>query len=376
LRTPSRYHAYALCNFSKDNRGVIAIRNPNPWRTDDARLVLDEKIGFKQTAQGHVVKIVYPYLEVLPATFRYGDAVKLKSPGGTMMILEIIPATAVSAPLVAGCRYVEEGDAIRLVGLPGEQARLTLVGESGGSSIVGAGKSLRKGKAVRVDLDGNARESFELTGLKISARAVRRRTVGRKIAFEVAFSGKEKVVLNMITEIHMNRQLVEAIAGVEMDREFAKAREKNAWVAADKEQARQLRSGLLAAQFAKDTQGKSKARVLLNGRRAKCSVDEYVIQDLAYIGPHPSRRSKSTMRCRHKLSLDPGSVIAEVEVQWPEASLSVWLEREEKLEKCQRITVANRISLVENDQGELPPDWQRVRQSQVTILDNVKLDRG
>ena len=375
LRTPSRFHAYAFCNFSKDNRGVIAIRNPNPWRTENVRLVLDEKIGFKQTARGHVVKVVYPYLEVLPAHYRYGDALKLKSPGATMVILEVIPVAAVSAPLVAGCRYVEEGAGIRLVGLPGERARLTLVGASGGSSIVADGTSLKKGRAVQVELSGEAREPFQLGRVKISARTGKRRAVGRKIAFDLAFPGKEKVTLNVITEIHMNEQLVEAMAGVENEQELVKAREKKGWSAADKEQARQARSGLLTAEFAKNTQGKSRTGVLLNGRRAKCSSSEYMLQDITYIGPHPSRRSKSTMRCWHKLSLVPGRVTAEVEVQWPEASLSVWLDREEKLEKYQRVSVTNRISLVDNDRGELPPDWQRLRQSQVTILDNVKLNR-
>jgi hypothetical protein len=191
----------------------------------------------------------------------------------------------------------------------------------------------------------------------------------------VAFSGKEKVTLHIITDIHMNQQLVETMAGVELEQELVKAYEKSRGVAANKEQARQVRGGLLEAQFRKDAQGKSKAGVLLNGRRLKCPSDEHIFQDITYIGPHPSRRSKSTMRCWHKLPLVPGNVIADVEMQWPEASLSVWLEREEKLEKCQCIAVANKISLVDNDQGELPPDWQRLRQSQVTILDNVKLNR-
>jgi len=363
LGDPVKREAYALCNFSPDNRGVVGIYNPKPWKASSARLRLDEKMGFYKTAAAHVVRAVYPYQEVLSGSYRYGDVVRLQVPGQALLLLEVIPTALVRDTLIAGCRYVEERGQVVLVGRSGERKRLALVGGRTRKPLCLDGKRLSKGRPTALSLCGTPSRPFGLRNLRVAAAPRKDGRLSCKVEFDVDFSTREKVTLNMVSDIHMSTEVAEQVAGVETEKHLvtklaaARAREESRSVA-DRQQ------------FISDAKHRCSAAVRVNGKRRKATKREYADDVITHIGRHPDRRRSPFVRSWHKALIPQGRISMELTVSWQEANISVWLKREERLARCQKVQTSNSIRNIDDVDGELPYEFRTIREHTVTILDN------
>ncbi len=153
LGDPFRQEVYGYTHFLPDNRGIIGIRNPSPWRNAAARLRLDEHAHFYRHGGSVRVEVAYPYRQKVPGLYHYGDTLEYNVPGDEIIVLETfpagkkLPAAPVSAP----------SGAVRLARRPVPHCRL-----------------IRRGRAVSCNLRCNvpADESWELV---VGVEAVMRR---------------------------------------------------------------------------------------------------------------------------------------------------------------------------------------------------------
>jgi len=142
---PGRRQVYGYSHF-KDGRGIVTLRNPSIER-QVFELALDERGG-----EAYRARVIFPYTELLPGTFRYGDSLPLTLEGFEVKVLEFGPvltgeppaAAKTSEPAVEGLRMAGSSGSFTLT--TRAAARLAILCESAGElrpALRGNGEALK-----------------------------------------------------------------------------------------------------------------------------------------------------------------------------------------------------------------------------------------
>ncbi len=87
LGDPGKGHAYGLAHFLPDNRGIVGIYNPCPWKKRTVTLKFDESSNFSPGVKPVAAAIIYPYCKKLTAAAEYGDQFKLEVQGKELLVI-------------------------------------------------------------------------------------------------------------------------------------------------------------------------------------------------------------------------------------------------------------------------------------------------
>lgn len=101
---PSTGQPYGYAHFTKDNRGIIVVRNPS-LELRSITIPFDETTGMWPDDRRYVLRIVYPYLMALPQTVAYGGKHEQSLAGHEVMVLEVWPGDALPEPMPIARRY-------------------------------------------------------------------------------------------------------------------------------------------------------------------------------------------------------------------------------------------------------------------------------
>lgn len=107
LGDPARAEVYGYSHFTK-NRGIITLRNPSI----EARTVsvpLDRSSGVEPAFPRFQAKVSYPYNELLPRSFGYGDVLPFKVQGYGVVVIELSAEDKVFDSLPLGLRVDADG---------------------------------------------------------------------------------------------------------------------------------------------------------------------------------------------------------------------------------------------------------------------------
>ena len=131
---PGERQVYGYSHF-KEGRGIVTLRNPV---IEAQSFVLPI-----ETRGEHVyhARVIFPYSEPLPGTFRYGDSVPLELEGFETKVIEFssaagaaaAPATPVRSPSIGGLRIDEHQGSFDLMIPEGSPARLAILCEAAGA---------------------------------------------------------------------------------------------------------------------------------------------------------------------------------------------------------------------------------------------------
>jgi hypothetical protein len=170
LGDPRRLQVYGYAHFPAGSRhGIIGLRNPAFGR-QCASVALDESAGMAKTPDEYIVQIVYPYLETLDRTFRYGDKVESLLNGYETLVLEVTAQKTLREPIPLGLSFrpVERAQGTivyELLELPGSRRACRVVGKVTNTSARLAGRS--------VPLDEHARLNVTFPGEREQLTATR-----------------------------------------------------------------------------------------------------------------------------------------------------------------------------------------------------------
>jgi hypothetical protein len=101
---PLQAMPYGYAHFDRRNHGVIALRNPSV-EPRGITVPFDEQTGMWPAGREYIVRVVYPYTQVLPERARYGDIVHQELGADEVRVLEVWPLDALPEPMPVGCRY-------------------------------------------------------------------------------------------------------------------------------------------------------------------------------------------------------------------------------------------------------------------------------
>lgn len=286
---PMKYRVYGYSHFREDNRGVIGLYNPAHWKDQTARVRLDEKAHFFRSGRPHAIEIAYPFRQRLPGTYRYGDTVSVPVAGGEVLVLEIAPVSrpnpkagctglaAESRPFVRNAR-TEQGTASQASRRFRISFDLDLA--EGETAFVRALADLRLEPEVVTDED--RRKMDELKN-SYWTNAGKRKVVGKReiIPWNAVADGENLGIWTVLQE---------------------KTRDVFVFSASQDGKAVAMDTS-----FLKDF-GNSQAELLSVGR-------------------HPFRRIRPILRFSGSSRVSAGHISAEIEIRWPAAVVSVWVER-------------------------------------------------
>ena len=101
---PLAGEAYGYAHFTKDNRGIVVVRNPT-IQPRGLKIRLDEHAGVWPTDKQYVIRTVYPFTKVLPQTHTYGSTFDLALASHEVRVFEVWPINALPEPMPIDCRY-------------------------------------------------------------------------------------------------------------------------------------------------------------------------------------------------------------------------------------------------------------------------------
>jgi hypothetical protein len=102
---PFRGEPYGYAHFTRENRGIIIVRNPTIEQRE-IEIPFDETAGMWPGEKEYVVRGVYPFTCTFPEVVRYGSRFKLGLDGHEVCVLEIWPLDALPEPMpICCCRY-------------------------------------------------------------------------------------------------------------------------------------------------------------------------------------------------------------------------------------------------------------------------------
>jgi hypothetical protein len=105
LGDPAKREPYGYLHYSPE-KTILMLRNPFV-RPMVAAVTLNEAAGFEPSDRAFQAEVTYPYREVLPGVFHYGDTLRAKLEGYEHQIIELRPLATGEAQL-AGIRYSVE----------------------------------------------------------------------------------------------------------------------------------------------------------------------------------------------------------------------------------------------------------------------------
>jgi hypothetical protein len=105
LGDPAKRESYGYLHYSPE-KTILMLRNPFV-RPVVAKVKLDEAAGFELSDQTFQAEVAYPYRQMLPGAFRYGDTLRVNLDGYDHQVIELRPLAAGEAHL-AGARYSVE----------------------------------------------------------------------------------------------------------------------------------------------------------------------------------------------------------------------------------------------------------------------------
>ena len=373
LGNPRKAQVYGYAHFKPDNRGIIGIFNPAHWRADKARIVLDERAHFHHGVQEPcIVKVVYPYLEVMPGTFNYGDSVTLDVQGGDLMILEVIPCSQVKEPLLAGCRYrILNSGSCRLLGLPGEEKTLRLLNPEDVTSVRIDGNKTQ-GQEWRFRFKGKPRETFAVKNLRSGKGARRGRDKKtHKLSFAITIPANEKVRLRFLTEVFLEEGSLTEVEGKELEKMVEDVVKKLGMSKTHKLGVADHRRSLTVDIFEAKAQGATRSSLRNNGRVIDIKQKEVPHKKLDYVGRHPHTESKVGQRTwGTSEALSSGRVSLDLSINFREAGVRVWLERETRLVSSPTVTVSP-LKFNPEDSLPQPDEWSTGMRTIVNLVDEV-----
>lgn len=336
LGDPARQEVYGYAHFREDNRGIIGIYNPAHWQNEKVKIVLDEKAHFYYGVnEPCVVKVVYPWQEILPGLYRYGDSVNLEVPGGGLMVLEVIPYGQVKEPLLTGCRYkVLDTNCCQLIGMPGSSKTVKLLNPEKATSVRIDGQPMPQGDVWQVRIKGKPSGAFALTDLRIHAQGdAAQSRPSHKISFRIEVPQNEKVRLRYMTDRCFAEEALTEVEGKENEHQ-----------AADKAK------GI----------GQSATAVTLknNGRQVEIKQREAKINSLVSVGRHPVTKIKELLRTWGTSDeLSSGRWVFTLAVDSSVSpAVRVWLERETRLCTAPKVEFAS-AEFALDDVLPVPDEW-------------------
>ena len=101
---PLRGEPYGYAHFTRDNRGILVVRNPD-LQPHSITVALDESTGMWPDEKEYVVRRVYPSTLVLSETVKYGSKCEQSLSGHEVCVFEVWPTDALPEPMPVGCRY-------------------------------------------------------------------------------------------------------------------------------------------------------------------------------------------------------------------------------------------------------------------------------
>ncbi len=130
LGDPANRQPYGYLHFSPE-KALLMLRNPF-IRPAAAELKLDEEAGFERTDRTYIAEVLYPFREVLPGAYRYGDTLHAYLDGYQHQIIEFRPLAAREVR-VEGARFSVEppekgGETFRLYAPEGSTAHVKFAG--------------------------------------------------------------------------------------------------------------------------------------------------------------------------------------------------------------------------------------------------------
>ena len=105
LGDPAKREPYGYLHYSPE-KTILMLRNPFV-RPAVAAVMLNEAAGFEPSDRAFQAEVTYPFREVLPGAFRYGDTLRANLDGYDHQIIELRPLDAGETRL-AGLRYSVE----------------------------------------------------------------------------------------------------------------------------------------------------------------------------------------------------------------------------------------------------------------------------
>jgi hypothetical protein len=114
LGDPEKRQPYGYVHDSPE-KTIILIRNPYVHPAQ-AEVKLDEESGIDPRAGELIAELVYPFREVLPETFRYGDTLRMELGAYEQRVVELCPSAG-KPVRVAGIPYSVQSSSSRSLGL-------------------------------------------------------------------------------------------------------------------------------------------------------------------------------------------------------------------------------------------------------------------
>ena len=327
---------YGYSHFMPDNEGIIGIRNPALWKSEKIKLKLDENAHFfKIDDAQHVIKIIYPYEEVLPCLYRYGDSLELEVQGGQLLILKVMPLDKVKEPLLANCRYKElrrgrSKVTYQLIGIPGEEARLSLINPEGVRKIHIDEKVLM-GTTWTVRLKGKKRVPFRLEQVRIEPSEKNDQDKSAlKGSFYLHISPEEKARLWFCVDLYEREREITEYEG--------KKTEEMDTLTKKMEVLKQASEEVLAT-------------VKCRGKNLEViKIVKNFKKKVVWIGMHPRKRGILFSRVMYSSSVSGGKVEFTLKVDdWRYAEVHLWVEREIALVPGSIIKIDRTKSLPEKE---------------------------
>ncbi len=132
LGDPAKREPYGYLHFSPE-KTLLMLRNPF-IRPAAADLKLDEQAGFELTDRTYLAEVIYPFREILPGTYHYGDTLHAYLDGYQHQMIEFRPLAAGEVH-AEGIRYsietgVEGGVGFRVYAPDGSTADLRFAAAS------------------------------------------------------------------------------------------------------------------------------------------------------------------------------------------------------------------------------------------------------
>jgi hypothetical protein len=95
---------YGYAHFTRDNRGIIVVRNPS-LEPRSIGIPFDETTGMWPGDRRYVLRIAYPFVMALPQTVAYGSKYEQPLAGHEVIVLEVWPGDALPEPMPIARRY-------------------------------------------------------------------------------------------------------------------------------------------------------------------------------------------------------------------------------------------------------------------------------
>jgi hypothetical protein len=108
---PHQGEVYGYAHWCGE-RGILCLRNPDV-REQAVRVPFDKTVRYRgETGRPFRGRVIYPYVEELPAQFTSGQPLLLSVPGYTVMLIELEPGTAPEGVPAAPAGSIEGGGSI------------------------------------------------------------------------------------------------------------------------------------------------------------------------------------------------------------------------------------------------------------------------